>query len=304
MRWAPYVSVAERKRQAAAEAKKHQKNGKILKPIHIEGRKIVTTFWGNAWCEHLEKFSDFANRLPRGRSYARNGSVIHLDITKGAVEAMVSGSSLYKIKVQIDTLDKKRWKEICTRCSGSIHSLMDLMQGKLSSAIMEKLTDKDTGMFPTPKQIKLECSCPDWAYLCKHLAAVMYCIGHRLDKEPELLFVLRGVEQQDLISKALDTPMIDDKDHSTNLQSDDLGAMFGIELGTIATQSPKAKPKNPSKAKLPAKKTTAKETTKEIPKPKKKSKTTSVPSKLKVVKKSLPAKKITKKKVAKQKVAK
>ena len=237
--WKPYVPVAKRRKQAEAEAKKLQtKGGQPLKPVRIVGTKIVTTFWGKAWCENLEKYSDFSNRLPRGRSYARNGSVIHLEITKGKIEAMVCGSSLYKIKIEIDTLNAKKWKAICNECSGSVHSLLDLMQGKLNPAILSKLTDKDSGMFPSPKEIKLDCSCPDWSDFCKHRAAVMYCIGHRLDTEPELLFVLRGVDQSDLIGQALGASSSAFDSGAGSLESDDLGALFGIELANNSAPSP------------------------------------------------------------------
>ena len=254
--WAPYVPVATRRKLAEAEAKKKQKkNGKPLKPVRIVGTKIATTFWGKAWCENLEKYSDFSNRLPRGRTYARNGSVIHLDITKGKIEAMVSGSSLYRIKIEIATLKAKQWKTICKDCAGGIHSLIDLMQGKLSPNIMPKLTEKESGMFPTPKEIQLKCSCPDWSDFCKHRAAVMYCIGHLLDTEPELLFVLRGVDQGDLIGQALDTSSAALDSENGSLESDDLGALFGIELADIS--SPKSVTNRSAKTGSKVVKTTA-----------------------------------------------
>src|SRR6202048_743999 len=93
--WRPYVSVAERRRQAQREMAKLTKKGQTVSPVVIEGRTIVKTFWGKAWCENLERYSDFANRLPRGRTYVRNGSVIDLQITPGEIKAMVSGSEIY-----------------------------------------------------------------------------------------------------------------------------------------------------------------------------------------------------------------
>src|SRR5687768_2102411 len=95
----PYVSVAQRRAKAAREAAKLQKKGQQSAPILIEGRCISTTFWGKAWCENLESYSDFDNRLPRGRTYVRNGSVVDLKINPGEVIALVSGSSLYRIKI-------------------------------------------------------------------------------------------------------------------------------------------------------------------------------------------------------------
>ena len=205
--WAPYVSVAQRRAQALRECaaldKKNGKNGKTRNPVRIDGRKMATTFWGVAWCDNLESYSDYSNRLPRGRTYARNGSILDLQIEKGIITAMVSGSSLYKIKIQIKTLAPKLWKDIKTDCATSISSMMDLLRGKLNDEVLTRLTEPKAGLFPQPNEIDLKCSCPDSAYLCKHLAAVMYGIGNRLDHSPELLFVLRGVEKNELIGEVI-----------------------------------------------------------------------------------------------------
>ncbi|MEK6236755.1 MAG: hypothetical protein N2C14_18775, partial [Planctomycetales bacterium] len=116
--WRPYVSVAQRRHSAQKQMDKLRKKGVNIQPVEIEGRKIAKTIWGQAWCDHLESFSDYANRLPRGRTYARNGSVCHLAITKGKIDAKVSGSELYNVKVKIDTLSTRRWNEIKNHCSG------------------------------------------------------------------------------------------------------------------------------------------------------------------------------------------
>ena len=111
-RWPPYVPVAERKRKALRAAAKHAKKGTVLSPVVIAGRGIATTFWGKAWCDNLERYSDFANRLPRGRTYARNGSVIDLRIEAGAIHALVSGSSLYKVDLRVTPVTKAKWAAI------------------------------------------------------------------------------------------------------------------------------------------------------------------------------------------------
>ena len=165
----------------------------------IEGRKIAATFWGEAWCDHLESFSDFANRLPRGRTYVRNGSVCHLAIAKGHVEAKVSGSELYNVTVKIKTLPQKKWNELKKRCTGQIGSLLELLSGQLSESIMQVVTDRKEGLFPLPGEISFDCDCPDWASMCKHVAAVLYGVGSRFDHRPELLFELRGVDVEELI---------------------------------------------------------------------------------------------------------
>ena len=245
--WAPYVPVAVRRAQAAREMEKLDKksNGKPRSPVRISGRNMTTTFWGNAWCENLENYSDYSNRLPRGRCYARNGSILDLQIDKGVVTAMVSGSSLYRINIKIQTLKDNLWKNIKVDCAQSIHSVMDLLQGKLSNAVMQRLTQEKIGLFPHSKEIDLKCSCPDGAYLCKHLAAVMYGIGHRLDTMPELLFTLRGVSQHELIGEIATTQTVSDAltgtsrsaQDGSDILSDDLGALFGIDLVSASPKS-------------------------------------------------------------------
>ena len=268
--WAPYVPVAQRRAQAAREIAKLDKKGNAKGParcpVRIVGRKMATTFWGEAWCTNLESYSDFSNRLPRGRSYARNGSIVDLQIGKGSITALVSGSSLYRIAIQIKTLAPKHWQCIKFDCSQSIHSMMDLLRGKLSNAVLQRLTSPKIGLFPQPSEINFKCSCPDSAYLCKHLAAVMYGIGNRLDNAPELLFVLRGVEQNELISEVVTNPAFGESLSSQptsessrkGLAEADLGALFGIDLVTspsamITNANKKAVPKPKSPKTMPPK---------------------------------------------------
>jgi len=228
--WRPYVPVAERRREGQQAAAKMMKKGEKISPIKVDGRTIAKTFWGKAWCDHLESFSDYANRLPRGRTYVRNGSVIHLQIEEGKVVALVQGSELYKIAIDIKSVDQKKWKAISERCSGEVGSVIELMQGKLSSQVMKTITDQNDGLFPKPKEISLNCSCPDSAYLCKHLAAVMYGIGSRLDKEPDLLFKLRNVDHMELISKANIKTSGKGASKSKALEGQDLSDLFDIDL--------------------------------------------------------------------------
>ncbi|MDX1964048.1 MAG: SWIM zinc finger family protein [Pirellulales bacterium] len=232
--WKPYVPVAKRRANSARLIKQQaKKTGRQYSPVIIPGRKIATTFWGSAWCDHLEKHCDYENRLPRGRTYVRGGAVIDLQISPGQVSGLVSGSSVYKVHVKIKTLDAPLWEQICNDCGEQIDSLLDLLQGKFSSGVMRRLTDKEQGMFPRIKEFTFSCSCPDWAVMCKHVAAVLYGVGNRLDQEPELLFKLRGVDQQALLAKATTSENLDQSlggDSSNNLANADLGAIFGIEL--------------------------------------------------------------------------
>ncbi len=240
--FAPYVSVAERRKQAEKAAAKLAKNGRKVSPIRISGRTIASTFWGKAWCDHLESFSDFENRLPRGRTYVRNGSVVDLRISEGSVEALVQGSSLYQVNISVTSVDSKKWRAILESCSGEIDSVVELLQGKLSAAVMKKITDQKKGLFPTPKEIKLDCSCPDWADMCKHVAAVLYGVGARLDQEPELLFRLRSANHLELISKiSLKVPARKNP-KALEIADQDLSDLFGIEISSKAS-APKRKKK-------------------------------------------------------------
>ncbi|MCA9067324.1 MAG: SWIM zinc finger family protein, partial [Planctomycetaceae bacterium] len=249
----PYVSVAERKARARREMTKLEKKGRKIEPIKIEGRKITRTFWGQAWCDHLESFSDFANRLPRGRSYVRNGSVCHLAITKGHIEAIVSGSELYNVTVEISTLPPKKWTALKKQCTGQIGSLLELLSGELSDNLMQVVTDRNKGLFPLPGEIEMTCDCPDWAGMCKHIAAVLYGVGARLDRSPGLLFELRGVDVEELIATDTETAL-DTNLHlpdSKQLASENLSDIFGIDMAP----SPESSPQKPKRTKKKSKTT-------------------------------------------------
>ena len=231
-RWKPYVPVAKRRAQAKKKMASLRKTGVDIQPITIEGRKMARTFWGEAWCEHLESFSDYDNRLPRGRTYVRNGSVCHLAVRKGEIEAKVSGSEIYDIRVKITTLSAKKWADIKKKCSGQIGSLLELLAGRLSSNIMSVVADRKRGLFPKPAEINFNCDCPDWADMCKHVAAVLYGVGARLDDDPSLLFLLRGVDHEELVDQQIVVPVGSGKSNSKRLTTDDLGDVFGIELAS------------------------------------------------------------------------
>jgi len=241
--WKPYVSAAERRGQALREMAKLNKQGRPVSPVIIEGRAIVTTFWGKAWCDNLERYSDFENRLPRGRTYVRNGSVIDLQIGAGEVKALVSGSEIYKVKVKIVPVTKVRWRSICTDCAGAIDSLIELLQGRFSKGVMERVCRQRTGLFPAPHEIKLSCSCPDWADMCKHVAAVLYGIGARLDQQPDLLFRLHQVDEKELIAGAGSVRLGNTTPAATKvLGGEDLSALFGLDIDLGAgSDAPAAK---------------------------------------------------------------
>jgi len=241
-RWKPYVPVARRRQAAEREMAKLRQQGHPVCPLAIEGRDIARTFWGRAWCDNLERYSDFANRLPRGRTYVRNGSVVDLQIEPGVVHARVSGSELYRVRIEIAAMPPRLWSALCADCAGTIDSLVELLQGRFSKGVMERLCRQETGLFPAPREIKLDCSCPDWAAMCKHVAAVLYGVGARLDEQPELLFRLRRVAPQDLLARASGGAALARPTASSArvLDADDLGALFGLELGRDGDEAPVA----------------------------------------------------------------
>jgi len=198
----PYVKVAERKKQAARKIAQLKKKGHAIEPIVVEGRTIATTFWGKAWCKHLEKYSDYENRLPRGRTYVRNGSVIDLKLNPGTIKALVSGSSIYTVEITIDPFSPSKWEALIKECSGKIDSLIELLQGTFSKGVMEVIMHAEKGLFPHSHEIKLKCSCYDWTDMCKHAAAALYGIGAHLDDRPEDLFLLRQVDHTALLTQA------------------------------------------------------------------------------------------------------
>jgi uncharacterized Zn finger protein len=238
--WAPYVPVAERRRRAERMAVRLRKKGPVLAPVTIAGRTITATFWGKAWCNNLEAYSDYETRLPRGRTYLRNGSVIDLQIARGQVTALVSGSKIYRVVLAIKEVPAARWRSICTDCAGSIASVVELLQGRFAKGVMERLCRQQNGLFPTPSDIRFSCSCPDYALMCKHVAAVLYGVGARLDDQPELLFRLRGVDESELIAR-IDTPLALAKKgpaFDRVLHADDVSALFGLDMAEPATEPP------------------------------------------------------------------
>ncbi|VAX32933.1 Helicase, SNF2/RAD54 family [hydrothermal vent metagenome] len=233
----PYVPVAARQTKAKKAMQKLQKKGETILPVELNGRIIARSFWGKAWCDHLETFSDYENRLPRGRRYVRNGSVCHLEIETGMIRAIVSGSELYHINIGIKKLPDKKWEVIKKQCSGNVSSLLELLQGKLSSSVMSIVTDKEDGLFPGATEIRLNCDCLDWSVLCKHLAAVLYGVGARLDESPELLFLLRGLDHSELIETGIDLSLTQGSGKSKRrLASSDLSGIFGIEMDNQMTK--------------------------------------------------------------------
>lgn len=261
MNWWSYTrkpSVSERRQKATRVARRLAKGGRPMSPVAIDGRDIARSFWGKAWCKNLESYRDYENRLPRGRSYVRNGAVLDLDVAAGKITALVSGSALYKVAIAIKPLAPKHWSQIKAQCAGNVGSIIELLQGQLSERVMQVITHREDGLFPKPREIQMECSCPDWATMCKHVAAVMYGVGARLDQQPELLFKLRDVDHTELIAQAAELAVNRKASGRKTLADDVLGDVFGIELKESRAPTPAepAKPRGrkvgPSAARKPA----------------------------------------------------
>jgi len=257
--WAPYVTVAQRRAKALKQIEKMKKKGLKVQPVQLSGRKIAGSFWGKGWCDHMESFSDYANRLPRGRTYVRNGSVCHLEIQSGRIKAMVSGTALYNVMITIAPLGKKKWASVKHACSGRIGSLIDLLRGKLDKGVMEVVSDRKEGLFPLPGEMKFDCDCPDWAGMCKHVAAVLYGVGARLDDSPEMLFVLRGVNHEELVDVSEAVAEVGKEGSSRRrIAATNIADVFGIDLAEAD------KPENPPKTSLEV---STKSTKKKVKKP-------------------------------------
>ncbi len=234
-----YVPVAEKRKRAEKTIEKLKKKNTDISPVIIEGRNIAKTWWGKSWNDNLESYSDYSNRIGRGRSYVRHGAVLDLKINVGNISALVQGSAKkpYEVEINIKAISQEIWSTIAKECAGKIDSLEEIMEGKFPKAMADLFTTKGKGLFPTPKEITMECSCPDWAVMCKHIAAVLYGVGARLDDDPTLFFTLRNVNINDLIketvSKKSQQLLKKSEVKSRRILDDtDIFGMFGIQMET------------------------------------------------------------------------
>lgn len=296
-----YVSVGEKQQRAKKKLEKLMKENKDIKPVRIEGSAIAKTWWGKAWNKNLEAYADYSNRIGRGRTYVRSGAVLDLRIQEGHVKALVQGSASdpYSIVIKITSLKKDIWEEIKGFCAGKLDSLQELLMGKFPAALSEMFTARGKGLFPSPKEIDFDCSCPDIASMCKHVAATLYGVGARLDHEPNLFFLLRQIEIGDLISETIKDKTEElltraQKKSQRILEDQDLSSVFGIEMDTVSGfekkkevgVTNKAVSQEKVKAAAKTRKTAAKGPLRELKKPaiKKPAKKTKKVAKVKVVK--------------------
>lgn len=259
-----YVSVAEKKAKAQKKLNALKKKNPGIKPVVIEGRALATSWWGKSWNMNLEQYADYANRIGRGRSYVRHGAVLDLQITPGNINAMVMGStpSPYRVTITIKPVEKSRWNHIKVSCKGKMDSMKQLMAGKFPKTLETVLTSKGEGLFPDPKEIVLKCSCPDRAVMCKHVAAVLYGVGARLDQDPSLFFILRRANVKDLVSQAVKESKKELLEKSSKKSSrmikdnSKLSDLFGIDLDGTDNEAPIARTRSQKAPKAIAKATT------------------------------------------------
>jgi uncharacterized Zn finger protein len=269
MPWYSYDNGREERARVLRDLERRKKSGENFTPLMLSsrGNKLAHTFWGHAWCRHLETHSDYSNRLPRGRSYLRQGNVYNVQITPGLVTATVAGKSLYEVHIRIEPLRKPAWEEFKQECAGQVGSLLDLLGGKLGDGVLRAITDPQRGLFPKSNEFRFSCSCPDWADMCKHVAAVLYGVGAKLDTSPDLFFVLRSVDPSELLTSTAHETLSQAHGVDEALAGEDLSALFGIDLGTNESANPDVTTvsnpkvqmtegsKRPTKRKTPPKKT-------------------------------------------------
>ncbi len=176
------------------------------KPIIVKSKSLVQTWWGKAWNVNLERYADYTNRIDRGRSYVRHGAVVDLRIGNGVVKALVQGRTAkpYTVSIWVEDLREDLWNNIVKSCEGKLESMSQLLEGEFPQDLAEIFTNPGSGMFPSLDEITFSCGCPDWASMCKHVAAALYGVGVRIDEDPGKFFKLRKVNISDLVSRAVE----------------------------------------------------------------------------------------------------
>lgn len=222
------------KQNSTNTIRRSAQKGKMLAPVVIEGRKIAKSWWGEAWCNNLERYADYASRLERGKRYVRSGTVLDLQIRKGRVSAKVQGSRKlpYKVEIRISPISEEHCQQLLSGCQERIETMDDLINGKFPDELKDTFL-QEGGLFPTSKEISFSCSCPDWALMCKHVAAVLYGIGARFDENPLMFFELRGIDVNKFIDIAVANRIEQmlanaEKPSSRILEDADCISLFGL----------------------------------------------------------------------------
>lgn len=251
-----YVTVSEKRAKAKRKIKQLKKKNPGIRPVILDGQALAKTWWGKAWNTNLESYADYSNRIGRGRSYVRHCAVLDLKITPGKVTSLVQGSmgAPYEVIISINKMKQKNWQTIKKECQSRLSSLPDLLAGKIPKALQEIFMVQGKGLFPTPSEITFNCSCPDWASMCKHVAATLYGVGARLDEDPALFFTLRQAAIDDLVSQAVQSKTSSIIEKSTTgsskiIADDKLSDLFGLDMDApgFVKPAPKKKAKKHNK---------------------------------------------------------
>ncbi|MBQ7678863.1 MAG: hypothetical protein IJT34_03330 [Butyrivibrio sp.] len=219
---------------ARETARRARARGQVLEPVVVRGRIIAHSWWGRAWCENLERYADYESRLERGKRYLRTGAVVDLKILPGKVTAKVQGrrKNPYKVEIRISPVNEERLDRIMEMCGSRIGDLDRLLKGDFPEEFKGSFLGEE-GLFPTPREIAFGCSCPDWALMCKHVAAVLYGIAVRFDEDPLLFFRLRGIDVDRFVTVTLQNSAEQmlanaDVDSPRILRFDGWEGLFGI----------------------------------------------------------------------------
>ena len=232
--FAEYVPVAEKKANALNAIKKLKEKDPNISPVIIEGT-LGKTWWSKSWNKNLESYADYSNRISRGKSYVRQHCVVDLKISKGEIFSKVQGSRIkpYDIEIKIETLTKEAMNHVLMSCQKSIESIEQLVEGKFPKGLETLICDKNEGLFPSPKAIQFSCTCPDYAVMCKHVAATLYGIGVRLEEDPLLFFELRDIDINGLIKKSIEEKLENMLKHAGDksdrtIEDDNIEDLFGF----------------------------------------------------------------------------
>ncbi len=243
-----YVTVAEKRAKAQKKIKQLRKKNPDIRPVILEGQALAKSWWGKAWNENLESYADYSNRIGRGRSYVRHLAVLDLQIVPGKVTSLVQGSmgAPYEVVISITKMKKKNWQTIKKECQSRLSSLPDLLAGSIPKSLQETFMVQGKGLFPTPSEIAFDCSCPDWASMCKHVAATLYGVGARLDEDPALFFTLRQAAMDDLVSQAVQSKASSIIEKTTTgsskiIADDKLSDLFGLDMDDLVPVKPAQK---------------------------------------------------------------
>ena len=230
-------TMAELGQKARASAAQLERKGRMLTPALVEGRTIARTWWGKAWVSNIERYADFSNRVGRGKRYVRAGCVIDLQVSKSRIEAVVQGSRKkpYEVSVYIEPMGDEAFAALLERCSTRADSLESLVAGDFPQEMKNQLTAGRDGIFPAPALVRFDCSCPDSALMCKHIAAAIMGVAPLLDANPLLLFELRGINTQDLVKRSVEQKlnlMLANADAPSprilDVSDDELTRLFGV----------------------------------------------------------------------------